>query len=253
MPRSLPQTDWLQPLFDASGGFETCRVKRGTVLHLEDHLERLEATLQALGMPRGSRDRWRRSLTRAARGIRDGFIRIGVNRVGEPPIIVYRKLAVPYSAKQGAKGVKVVTAPTRWPSGEPTAAQAKHSERLSSVLARLEGRDAVEVLRLGPHGYLTEGTVSNLFLVKNGVLITPPTWAGVLEGVTRQRVIQAALRLKIPVQEVMVTRHELFNADEAFLTNVLMGALPIREADGRRIGTTVPGSITRRIVRRISS
>ena len=144
------------------------------------------------------------------------------------------------------------TVAVRWPLGETAAAQVKLSERLPGVLARLEGSGVPEVLRIGPHGYLTEGSVSNLFLVKRGVLMTPPAWLGVLEGVTRSRVLRAASRLRIPVQEIPVTRHDLFNADEAFLTNVLMEALPIREADGRRIGTKVPGAVTRTIQRFLS-
>jgi branched-chain amino acid aminotransferase len=132
-------------------------------------------------------------------------------------------------------------------------ASVKCSERLSGVLARLEGPGATEVLSLNRQGYLTEGTVSNLFLVKDRRLFTPPAWAGVLEGVTRRKVWQAARRLGIPVCEVLLTRHEMFNADEAFLTNVLMEILPIRVVDGRRIGSRVPGAVTRRLMRAMGS
>jgi len=128
-------------------------------------------------------------------------------------------------------------------------AQVKSSQRLTSILARQEGINSDEVLLLGAHGYLTEGTVSNLFLVKDSTLVTSPGWQGILEGVTRGLVRKAARRMRIPYLEIPVTRHDLFNADEAFLTNVLMDILPVRQVDGRRIGTKVPGPITQRLGR----
>jgi len=120
---------------------------------------------------------------------------------------------------------------------------------LGSILARLEGDGSFEVLRLNFQGYLTEGTISNFFLVKDGILYTPPAWIGVLQGISRARVLRAARRWRMEVREIPVTRHELFNADEAFLTNVLMGVLPIRRVDGRAIGSNVPGPWTLRFMR----
>lgn len=237
--------------FDASGAFETCRVKAGKVLQLEGHLHRLAASLQSLGIPFGEKENVREELKRAARGVEDGSVRIAVRRTEDAKVILHERQGIPYSKEQIARGISLVTAATRQPSVLAVPAQAKRSERLDGILARWEGRDSKEVLRFGSYGTLTEGTVSNLFLVKQGRIITPPIWVGVLEGVTRAQVLQAARRQKIPVQETPVTRHDLFNADEAFLTNVLMEILPIREVDGRRIGTQVPGPITRRLLRAI--
>jgi len=117
---------------------------------------------------------------------------------------------------------------------------------------RKSSREPAEVLRVGIHGYPTEATTSNVFLVRGGVLTTPPLWLGVLEGVTRGKVLEVARELKIAVAEIPITRHDLFNAEEAFLTNVLMGILPIREVDGRRIGTKIPGPITQRLIQTLS-
>ena len=192
-----------------------------------------------------------RELRRTARSVGNGFVRIAVRRpeMGKDRFVIHGRPGIPYRADQIRRGVTVVTAASRWPLGEPAFALAKVSERLGSILARLEGKQAAEVLRLGPLGYLTEGTVSNLFLIKNGVLVTPPRWLGVLEGVARGHLLKLAKRLRVPVLEVPVTRHDLFNADEAFLTNVLMGILPIARVDGRRIGARVPGPITRKFLR----
>lgn len=234
--------------FDASGAFETCRVRAGKVLRLGEHLERLRASLKTVGVPSWDELGTRRQLMREARGIREGYVRVAVRRSGEPRVLVHRRAGVPYSRRQVARGVLVRTVPTRWPAGETAWAQAKLSERLPAILGRIEAPDAVEVLRLGSHGHVTEGTVSNLFFVAGGQLVTAPHWLGVLEGVTRARVLQAARRLRIPVCESPFTRHELFNAEEAFLTNVLMGVLPVRAVDGRRIGRQVPGAVTRRLM-----
>lgn len=238
--------------FEATGAFETCRVEKGKILHLEEHLRRLRASLKTIGVFDASEREIRLDLLGAARGMSIGMVRVAVRREGQPRILIHRHAGLSYSRVQVRRGIAVRTVPSRWPAAETGLAQVKASERLGSVLARLEGADSVEVLRFGRHGYLTEGTVSNLFLVKDGGLITPPGWLGVLEGVTRERVLQAAQRLKIPVQKIPVTRHDLFNAEEAFFTNVLMGVLPVREADGRRIGSRIPGPVTRRLMEALS-
>jgi branched-chain amino acid aminotransferase len=203
-----------------------------------------------LGVPLLEKEEITQELAKAARGIKEGFLRVAVKREGTPRLIFHRHLrGTPYRKEFLRRGISVVTAATRQPFGEALPAQTKHSQRLSSILARMEGENAPEVLRLGTHGYLTEGTVSNLFVVKKRKLLTSPAWLGALEGVTRDEVMRQARRLRIPVLEIPFTRHDLFNADEAFLTNVLMGIAPIREADGRKIGAKVPGPVTRKLMR----
>lgn len=233
--------------FESTGVFETCRVKAGTILHRHEHIERLKASLRTLGMDLRLVQGMEARLAAAAHRVQDGFVRVGVRARGEPRVTMDERKGIPYSQKLKKRGLKVTTSAGRWPSGEAGCAGAKHSDRLSSILARAQSKDAGEVLRFNAQGYLTEATVSNLFLVRNGELLTPAAWLGVLDGVTRRRILWAASRLGIPVQETVVTRHELFNAEEAFLTNVLMGVMPIREVDGRRIGAGIPGPITRRL------
>ena len=252
---------WLE----TDGAFETCRVKTGRVVRLDDHLERLRASLKTLGIGDWNEQAVRSELAKAARGIRAGYVRAAVRRgawcgfllpqpvrrEGAPRLLIHRHAGVPYPAGQIRRGVSIRTVASRWPASETGWAQVKSSDRLGSVLARAEAGECAEALRIGRHGFLTEGTVSNLFLVRSGTLVTPPGWLGVLEGVTRHRVLEAARRLRLSAQIEPVTRHDLFNAEEAFLTNVLMEILPIREVDGRRIGTRVPGSVTRRLMRAV--
>ena len=237
---------------DASGVFETCRVQAGRVLHAEEHLRRLGASLKTAGIFSWDAAEVRQRLQQSARGMRQGSVRVMVRRCGTPWIVLHRHPGLPYPRRLYREGVSIRTSPSVWPGGDPAVGQIKASERLGSILARAETPEAFELLRLGRHGYVTEGTVSNLFLVREGMLMTPPGWLGVLEGVTRTEILSAARRLKIPTRTVPVTRHDLFNAEEAFLSNVLMRILPIREADGRRIGKKVPGPVTRRLMKDLS-
>lgn len=268
--RNLPSAP---EIVDASGVFETCRVRGGRVLNLNAHLDRLAASLRTVGIPVGGQSglslrEVARRLREAAREIGDGFVRAAVRRgaatcpraslpaeelAAGPQLLLYRSRGVPYCRRQVRKGLVLRTVPTRAPGGERAVGQAKISQRLSGILARWEGGSAPEALRLGPEGHLTEGTASNLFFVKAGCLFTPPPWAGVLEGVTRARVIRAARRLGLSVMERPFSRHELFNAEEAFLTNVLMPVYPVREVDGRAVGRRVPGPVTERLLRAVEA
>jgi len=99
-----------------------------------------------------------------------------------------------------------------------------------------------------PAGWLAEGTVSNVFVVQRGRLVTAPEWAGILPGVVRDTILALARRAKLPVDERPLTRHELYTAEESFVTNSLIGIVPVREADGRRI-RRCPGPVTRRLRR----
>ncbi len=238
--------------FDAAGAFETCRVQEGKILHLKEHLWRLSASLKTLQLPPLGRQDLR-DLQAAAREVKGGFVRIAVGRSGKPPVLIHRHPGLPYPKGLFRRGISIRTVATRQPGTEAQPSGAKSSERLSGVLARWEGGDSREVLRLGCHGLLTEGTASNLFMVKRGALQTAPAWLGVLEGVTRALVLKTAHKLGIPIQEAPFTRHELFNAEEAFLTNVLMEILPLRAVDGRKIGERVPGPVTRRLMRAFGS
>ena len=242
---SQPPDSW-----DASGVFETCRVRNGKILHQKEHLERLRFSMKTAGLVSSSK-KMESLFIRAAKETKEGYVRLAVRRYGPKREIIHKQPGIPYSKEILRAGVSVKTVAARWPGRDTMGAQSKSSERLSHILAKMESGDSFEVLRIGAHGYLTEGLVSNFFLVKERVLKTSPSWLGVLAGVTRSRVLEAARRQKIAVQEIPTTRHDLFNADEAFLTNVLMEICPIREVDGRSIGLAVPGPVTKLLAERL--
>lgn len=109
---------------------------------------------------------------------------------------------------------------------------------------------APEGLFLNKEGYVAEATGDNIFIVKNGQLITPPPFVGLLEGITRNAVMELAAKAGIPVYEKVFTRHDVYVADECFLTGTAAEAIPVVKVDGRPIGNGQPGPITRDLIAR---
>lgn len=233
------------------GVFETLAVVRGRPVALAAHWRRLEESQRTVGRPLPP-PRLRAQIMQAARALpggRGGLRVAVVSTAGRAALTMSVLPRPPRASAAWQAGVAVVTAaghPVR-PATVPS--QIKGIERLPSILAWGEppAAAAFEVLWGTARGDLTEGTISNLFLVRAGQVMTPPVWTGVLPGVVRQTVLQLARRLKIPVVEQPLTRHDLFTAAEAFLTNSLGGVVPVRVADGRRIGSRCPGPVTQRL------
>jgi branched-chain amino acid aminotransferase len=113
--------------------------------------------------------------------------------------------------------------------------------------AQLRGMD--EALFMTAAGSVNESTASNVGIVRQGVIRTPPCWQGLLAGITRDVLFELAASLRVPIEETPLTRHDLYNADEAFMTSTLKEVLGVAEIDGRRIGTGTPGPLTRRLRR----
>ena len=266
----LPQSQAKVSVYDhgflyGDGIFETLRAYGGKVFRLEDHLERLDKSARAiyLEMP------WQREelaaaiqKTMEANKIQEGYIRISISR-GEgplgldpkvcptPTVVVMAKEIAPYPVEYREKGVEIALVSVRRNIPEALSPQIKSMNFLNNILAKVEAsqRGAFEGIMLNQEGYLTEGTVSNLFLVQQGKLLTPPASAGVLEGITRQVVIEAAEKLQIPFQEINLTRYDLYNAQEVFLTNSSLEVMPVTKADGRPIANGLPGTITQQLAR----
>jgi branched-chain amino acid aminotransferase len=118
---------------------------------------------------------------------------------------------------------------------------------LNNILGKIEGMNAgcVEALMLNTKGEVAECTGDNIFLVRKGELLTPPIEAGILEGVTRQAVIELARAAKIEVREIPLTKHDVYIADECFLTGTAAEVIPVVKLDDREIGAGKPGPITR--------
>lgn len=251
-------------LLYGDGVFEGIRVYGGNVFLLKDHIDRLYESAKAIrleipispaAMIQATKD------TVAANGITDGYVRLvvtrgagslglDIRRTSNPQIIIIADTITLYPPEIYEKGMNLITASTirNHPAALP--ARIKSLNYLNNILAKIEGTDAgtVEALMLNHKGEVAECTGDNIFILKNGVLKTPSPDAGILEGITRNAVLQLAREAGIPTQETTLIRHDLYVADEMFLTGTAAEVVPVVSLDGRRIGDGKPGPITRRLL-----
>ena len=238
------------PLFaeDTTGIYESIKAYQGTLFQLEEHLDRFFESAKTVGLKvPETREAIRKRLKRALAesGKKGAFVRLTL--VGKELFVVVGERSHPPELYQKGIALKTTavtrnTSPSSFPEAKTT------SGCLNQVLASLDPVPAgtYEILFLNHEGYLMEVRIGNFFMVKNGALFTPAP-RGLLDGVTRRFVIKCARLGKIPVEERPLTRHDLFNAEEAFLTNTSWEILPIREVDGRSIGERIPGPVTREL------
>ena len=239
----------------SNGCFETMRAYGGTIFRLEGHLDRLYASAQFLGT-RISPDRagLRHRLTDALKrsGLTEAVVRVALlpksESAARPSIVVVPAIVPPVSAYR--KGIRVAVIPSRKFSVGSIDAQAKYSARLGSVLAVMDAqlRGVDEALFMDAMGSVTESTASNFGIVRDGVIRTPPCWLGLLAGITREVLFELAAALRLPIEDAPLTRHDLYNADEAFMTSTLKEVLAVTRIDGRIIGTGRPGPVTTRLL-----
>lgn len=244
----------------ADGVFESLRAYNGRIFRQEEHLERLFASAKTSGIevPRSKKelaDEIQRALRES--GKKEAYVRLGLIRSraeqkalipgdGQLQIIVTETRTYPAACCH--RGVKVITVVTRKAPVNALPPQVKSLDFLIGIMARIEAEDGFEALLLNPQGYLTEGTVSNVFLIKNSRLLSPPLYLGILPGITRGVVMELAAGLGIEVKEDILTRHEVYTADEVFLTNTSMELMPVRQVDGRAVGDGKPGILTRKLL-----
>ena len=150
------------------------------------------------------------------------------------------------------KGLEIVTVSTMRNHPAALSPRIKSLNYLNNILAKIEGQQAgcIEALMLNHKGEVAECTGDNIFLVRQGRLLTPPSEAGILEGITRDAVIQLAREAGIPVAEIPLTKHDVYIADECFLTGTAAEVVPVVKVDSRPIGDGTPGPITRDLMRR---
>ncbi len=232
---------------ETAGIFESLRAYAGVIFRLEDHLDRFFESAKTLGVnvPE-TRLRLKARLKKELResGLQDAFLRVTL--VGDGLFVIVTERKHPKEIYQ--KGVSIKTGAVPRNLSQAMFPETKSTSCLNQVLATLDSADDLpyEILFLNSEGYLTEARIGNFFIAKHGRLFTPPPH-GLLHGVTRRFVIECARLGKVPVEESPLTRHDLFNADEAFLTNTSWEILPIREADARRIGGNLPGPVTQKL------
>ena len=227
--------------------FESLRSYGGIIFRLEEHLDRLFESAKTVGLevPK-NRAELKKELLSCADDLQgqDSFLRLAVDQDSSYMLVLERKRP-DWIYK---KGVDLKTAVTHRNFVNAAPPEPKTSAFFNNVLGFMEkgGREAYECIFLDISGYVTEATVWNIFMVKNDVVFTPQT--GILRGVTRQLVIKCAEREGLAVSETNLTRHDFWNADEAFLTNTSGEIAPIRMLDGRTIGSKIPGDITKKLM-----
>jgi len=228
--------------------FETMRARGGRIFRLRRHLERLAGSAGLLGLPLGLDLKNACYDTLEANGLEDARVRLTVS-IGEgdgvpdppanpvPTVFILATAYNPPPADKYREGFKAVLSKIRQNSMSPVA-RLKSVNYLNNVLARREAKaaGADEALLLNERGLLCEGSTSNIFLVSRGVLVTPDVDSGCLPGITRQAVLELAARMGTGIDQREVQPEELFRADEAFLTNSLLGLMPLRDIDGKPIG-----------------
>jgi branched-chain amino acid aminotransferase len=248
-------------LLYGDGVFEGIRVYNRKIFELEAHIKRLyeSAKVTRLDIPM-SKDKLTKAVekTAEANGVIDGYIRLVVTRgtgtLGLNPfvcedarIFIIADNIQLYPEELYEKGMKVISATTvrNHPLAIPP--QVKSLNYLNNILAKIEALDnnVPESIMYNHEGYVAEATGDNVFIVKGGVIYTPPVEAGALEGITRDIVIKLAKEENLEVVEKNLTRFDLYVCDEFFLTGTAAEVIGIVEIDGRVIGSGMPGAITK--------
>lgn len=253
-------------LLYGDGVFEGLRSYGGRVFRLEQHVERLYESAKAIWL--------QIPMTQAAmsaavndalkvNGLTDAYIRLVVtrgagslgldpNRTSDPQVIIIADKIALYPEEHYEKGLSIVTASTIRNHPAALSPRIKSLNYLNNILAKIEGLQAgcIEALMLNSKGEVAECTGDNVFLVRRKQLLTPPIDAGILEGVTRDAVMELAHDAAIEVREIPLTRHDVYVADECFLTGTAAEVIPVVKVDNRTIGSGEPGAVTRDLMSR---
>ena len=253
-------------LLYGDGVFEGIRFYNGRVFRLDEHIDRLFDSARAIALNIGLEKSAVIEATLETirqNNLQDGYIRLvvtrGVGDLGLNPMlcpkasifIIASKITL-YSAEKYENGLDVVTCSTRRIPHGALSPMVKSLNYLNNVMAKIEAQNAGagEGLMLNEQGFVSECTGDNIFIIKNGVISTPPIAAGALAGVTRAVVFELAAEFGIPIREPMMTRYDIFTADECFLTGTAAEVIPAVKLDTRLIGDGKPGPITQRLIER---
>ena len=251
-------------LLYGDGVFEGIRAYNGRVFKLKEHIDRLfysaKAILLEIPMTRAELMKTTVETIRINR-LRDCYVRLvvtrGVGNLGLNPrsckkpsiFIIAGKIQV-YPTELYARGMEIVTVPTVRNLHSAVNPAIKSLNYLNNILAKIEANNAgvEEAVMLNAEGFVAECTADNLFIIKNGELFTPSLSAGALYGITRGTVMEIATQLGVKVSEPNLTRYDLFNADECFLTGTGAEIMPVIKIDGRVIGSGQPGHLTLKLI-----
>jgi branched-chain amino acid aminotransferase len=248
-------------LLYGDGVFEGIRSYSGSVFRLKQHVDRLFDSARAIHLqPPISRENLSRAIeeTLLANQLRDAYIRVILTRgagslgldprrTSDPQLIIITDSIQLYPPELYEQGLRIITAGTIRNHPAALNPRIKSLNYLNNILAKIEGTNAgcLEALMLNHNGEVSECTGDNLFIVRRGELHTPSIAAGILEGITRQAVMELARDANFPVIERTMDRHDIFTADECFLTGTAAEVIPVVELDARQIGSGQPGPVTR--------
>lgn len=251
-------------LLYGDGVFEGMRTYSNKVFRLVEHIDRLYESARAilLTIPMSKQemiDAVKKTVELS--GLSDSYIRLVVtrgsgslgldpNRTSDPQVIIIVDLIALYDRKYYDEGLKIITASTIRNHPVALSPRIKSLNYLNNIMAKLEGLQAgcMEAIMLNHKGEVAECTGDNIFIVKNGQLLTPSADSGILEGITRNAILELANTLKIPARETTLTRHDLLVADECFLTGSAAEVIPVVSIDSRPIGDGKVGPTTKQLM-----
>ncbi|MFM7185710.1 MAG: branched-chain-amino-acid transaminase [Planctomycetota bacterium] len=266
--RLVPEEQAVVSVFDhgllyGDGVFEGLRSYGGKVFRLAEHVDRLFASARAicLEIPMSKAAVAKAVVDAlAANKLSDGYVRLVVtrgagslgldpNKTKHPQVIVIADTISLYPCEYYERGLRIVTAATQRTQSAALSPRIKSLNYLNNIMAKLEGLQAgcIEALMLNHKGEVAECTGDNVFVVRGGRLLTPPPDAGILEGITRGAVMELAVAAGVDCREVTLVRHDLYTADECFLTGTAAEVIPVVEIDGRTVGSGAPGPVTKRL------
>lgn len=265
----FPEDKAMISIFDrgflfGDGAFETMRAYNSKVFELEEHIKRLSATLKALKiefpLKLSELPQLINSLLKHNH-LQDAYIRIGITRGDssggfdipkgiKPTLYIITKPFKPYPESWYKRGVETTIVSIRKIPSSSFNSKLKTHSFLPNILARIEARKkgAFEGILLDENGYICEGAVSNIFFVKDNMLLTPSVQNDILSGITRQTVIELVKRLGIKAREGRFKAERLFSCNGCFLTNSLMEIMPVRRVNSSFIGNGKPDKITKALI-----
>lgn len=246
------------------GVFEGIRVYSGNIFKLDEHLDRLFESAQSimLTIPYTKEELTNIIVDTVRKNqLKTAYIRVVVSRgagnlgldpayCSQPRVVVIAEELALYPQSLYEKGLRVGSVASRRNRPDVLSPQVKSLNYLNNILVKLEANQAGvdEALMLNDQGYVTEGSADNIFIVKNGTIRTPPVYLGALEGITRNAIISLAKELGYELQETPFTRHDVYTADEVFLTGTAVEVIAVVEVDGRKVQDGKPGEVTNHLL-----
>lgn len=242
------------------GVFEGIRSYSGNVFRLEEHLERLYDSAKSvmLQIPYTPEELTNLVVeTLKKNNLKDAYIRLvvsrGVGNLGldplscaQPNVIIIAESLSLFPKALYETGIEIVSVATRRSRSDVLSPKVKSLNYLNNILVKIEANLAgvPEALMLNDQGYVAEGSADNIFIVRKNKLLTPPGYVGALEGITRNAIMEVAAQKGYDIQEAVFTRHDVYVADEVFLTGTAAEVIAVVKVDGRVIGEGKPGPVT---------